>query len=169
MSVSENKKGFSIIEVVLVLAIAGLIFLMVFVALPALQRGQRDSARKQDVGSIAAAVNSYISNNRGKLPLAANALGTYSATDGKWSGYLDSVSGAIEQINTGAVPAAGTINAQTTPSLVDGRAAVLFGARCGTSTAGATPSQAYTKGTTRQYIVITLLENGGGTPFCQDS
>lgn len=33
-----TKKGFTIIEVVLVLAIAGLIFLMVFLALPALQR-----------------------------------------------------------------------------------------------------------------------------------
>ena len=30
--------GFTIIEVVLVLAIAGLIFLMVFIALPAIQR-----------------------------------------------------------------------------------------------------------------------------------
>ena len=43
MITQHNKKGFTIIEVVLVLAIAGLIFLMVFVALPALQRGQRDS------------------------------------------------------------------------------------------------------------------------------
>ncbi len=32
---TENKKGFTIIEVVLVLAIAALIFLMVFIALPA--------------------------------------------------------------------------------------------------------------------------------------
>ena len=33
---NQTKKGFTIIEVVLVLAIAGLIFLMVFIALPAL-------------------------------------------------------------------------------------------------------------------------------------
>ena len=39
---AKNKKGFTIIEVVLVLAIAGLIFLMVFIALPALQRSQRN-------------------------------------------------------------------------------------------------------------------------------
>ena len=44
MITQQNKKGFTIIEVVLVLAIAGLIFLMVFVALPALQRGQREPA-----------------------------------------------------------------------------------------------------------------------------
>jgi len=43
----------------LVLAIAALIFLMVFVALPALQRGQRDTARKNDVQNIAAAVTHW--------------------------------------------------------------------------------------------------------------
>ena len=60
-----KQEGFTIIEVMLVLAIAALIFLMVFVALPALQRGQRDTARKNDVQNIAAAVTQYTSNNRG--------------------------------------------------------------------------------------------------------
>ena len=63
-----KQEGFTIIEVMLVLAIAALIFLMVFVALPALQRGQRDTARKNDVQNIAAAVTQYTSNNRGKFP-----------------------------------------------------------------------------------------------------
>jgi hypothetical protein cdiviTM7_02704 len=40
-----QKNGFTIIEVVLVLAVAGLIFLMVFLALPALQRSQRDTRK----------------------------------------------------------------------------------------------------------------------------
>ena len=35
--VNRRNKGFTIIEVVLVLAIAGLVFLMVFIALPSLQ------------------------------------------------------------------------------------------------------------------------------------
>ena len=48
-------KGFTIIEVVLVLAIAGLIFLMVFLALPALQRSQRDTQRKNDMARLKAA------------------------------------------------------------------------------------------------------------------
>ena len=43
------RGGFTIIEVVLVLAIAGLIFLMVFIALPALQRSQRDTQRRDDI------------------------------------------------------------------------------------------------------------------------
>lgn len=43
---NQDHSGFTIIEVVLVLAIAGLIFMMVFIALPALQRNQRDTKKK---------------------------------------------------------------------------------------------------------------------------
>lgn len=64
----SNQKGFTIIEVVLVLAIAGLIFLMVFIALPALQRSQRDTQRKNDMSRLQTAVQNYQSNNRNKLP-----------------------------------------------------------------------------------------------------
>ncbi|MEE0888252.1 MAG: type II secretion system protein [Candidatus Saccharimonadaceae bacterium] len=60
---STTKKGFTIIEVVLVLAIAGLIFLMVFVALPALQRNQRDTQRRQDYADLAAVITASASNN----------------------------------------------------------------------------------------------------------
>ena len=62
------KGGFTIIEVVLVLAIAGLIFLMVFLALPALQRSQRDSERQRMLGNLTAQVQKYQQNNNGRLP-----------------------------------------------------------------------------------------------------
>ena len=67
MNVQQQKqqKGFTIIEVILVLAIAALIFLMVFLALPALQRGQRDTARKDDVSIVASSVTNLLSNNNG--------------------------------------------------------------------------------------------------------
>ena len=64
-----KEKGFTIIEVVLVLAIAGLIFLVVFLALPALQKSQRDNQRKNDVGRLVAAVGSAKANSNGKTPL----------------------------------------------------------------------------------------------------
>ena len=62
----NNFKGFTIIEVVLVLAIAGLIFLMVFLALPALQRAQRDTQRKQDVAMVVTALHNWKANNQGR-------------------------------------------------------------------------------------------------------
>ena len=68
MNKHKQKQGFTIIEVVLVLAIAALIFLMVFMALPALQRSQRDTQRKNDMGRLKTAIDSYKANNRGRLP-----------------------------------------------------------------------------------------------------
>ena len=77
---TNSKKGFTIIEVVLVLAIAGLIFLMVFVALPALQRSQRDTARRNDMSRVDTSLVQYQTNNQsnpaGDLPVA----GTWVAT-----------------------------------------------------------------------------------------
>lgn len=65
---SKKKSGFTIIEVALVIAIAGLIFLMVFIALPQLQRQQRDSRRRDDILSFLETVKKYQTNNRGTLP-----------------------------------------------------------------------------------------------------
>ena len=92
----KNKKGFTIIEVVLVLAVAGLIFLMVFLALPALQRAQRDAQRKQDMAIVRAAINTYKSNNGGSLsklrnfnPIGKNAP---KVTEGPLAPYLSEIS-----------------------------------------------------------------------------
>ena len=64
----RHKHGFTIIEVSLVLAIAGLILVMAFIALPALQRQTRDSKRKEDTMTFLQALKKYQQNNRGKLP-----------------------------------------------------------------------------------------------------
>ena len=68
---TKSKKGFTIIEVVLVLAIAGLIFLMVFIALPNMQRSQRDTQRRNDYAAFSANMTSYMTNNNGRLPTGA--------------------------------------------------------------------------------------------------
>ena len=81
MNTKQKEKGFTIIEVVLVLAIAGLIFMMVFIALPALQRSQRDTQRKNDLSRAQTAVTSYASNNRGSLPAGTNVAWNAFATN----------------------------------------------------------------------------------------
>lgn len=63
-----SRNGFTIIEVSLVLAIAGLIFLMVFVALPGLRASQRDTERREDIMSFLEKVKDYQTNNRGAIP-----------------------------------------------------------------------------------------------------
>lgn len=48
----RRRSGFTIIEIVLVLAIAGLVFAMAIVAFPALQRNQRDTQRRNDYAML---------------------------------------------------------------------------------------------------------------------
>lgn len=64
----KKQKGFTVIETALVLAIAGLIFLMVFIALPGLRAQQRDTDRRTDVTAVIDSIKEYQTNNRGALP-----------------------------------------------------------------------------------------------------
>jgi prepilin-type N-terminal cleavage/methylation domain-containing protein len=66
----KRQEGFSIVEVMIVLAIAGLIILVVFLAVPALQRNSRNTTKKSDVGSIGSLVGEYQGANGGKSPAA---------------------------------------------------------------------------------------------------
>ncbi|MBR3228979.1 type II secretion system protein [Candidatus Saccharibacteria bacterium] len=77
----NSKQGFTIIEVVLVLAIAGLIFLMVFVALPALQRSQRDTARRNDMSRVDTSLVQYQTNHSNQ---AVNL-----PSEGSWASFDD--------------------------------------------------------------------------------
>lgn len=149
MKIHQKEKGFTIIEVVLVLAIAGLIFLMVFIALPALQRSQRDTARKSDAGIVSSAVASYTGNNRGAFPTNATII---SYTKNK----SDNTSSVTVSTSTGA----------QTVSPADGVITVTQGTTCSTSS---TTNQILTGGTTRQYTVVTKLEEGGGAYYCQEN
>jgi len=64
--------GFTIIEVVLVLAIAGLIFAAVFIALPALQRSQRNTQRRNDLAMIKTAIEQWKTHNRNRKSINDN-------------------------------------------------------------------------------------------------
>lgn len=68
---SSRQKGFTIIEVMIVLAIAGLIMLVVFLAVPALQRSSRNTTIKNDATALAAGIAEYSSNNDGASPNTA--------------------------------------------------------------------------------------------------
>lgn len=71
-NIRKRTEGFTIIEVLIVLAIAGLILLIVFLAVPALQRNSRNTQKKNDVSKALGAVNEWVSNNSGKVPTSAD-------------------------------------------------------------------------------------------------
>jgi prepilin-type N-terminal cleavage/methylation domain-containing protein len=64
----KKQKGFTIIEVLIVLAIAGVIMLVVFLAVPQLQRNSRNTQRKSDAGHLLNILNEYKATNLGAVP-----------------------------------------------------------------------------------------------------
>jgi len=159
MNTQTKSKGFTIIEVVLVLAIAGLIFLMVFIALPALQRNQKDSDRKAQVGKVVAAIVSWQSNNSTAIP---------SVSDGKFEKYLDSKyvtgAGVTTGIPLGAttLTAINSVTAAGTTAVTTDEVIIYMGAKCGVN-------NAFDKGSSkRQAAVFTKLENGESF-YCQST
>jgi prepilin-type N-terminal cleavage/methylation domain-containing protein len=65
--------GFTIIEVLIVLAIAGLIMLIVFLAVPALQRNSRNTQYRNEASRILSATQELLNNNGGTLPQSSDA------------------------------------------------------------------------------------------------
>lgn len=101
----KREEGFTIIEVLIVLAIAGLIILIVFLAVPALQRNSRNTQYKNQVSTYLGAVNEWMNNNNGRPPVtadltAANGINSLSE-DGPLTEPTTVVTGA--QTNTIAI------------------------------------------------------------------
>ena len=130
-NIKKRSEGFTIIEVLIVLAIAGLIMLIVFLAVPALQRNQRNNARNAEAARIAAAVNECLSNRNGVV------------------GSCDS-DGEIEQGQTTQLNA---INLVTTDTFSQTDASLYFNRACnnaGTASVAGSSS--------RQFVILFQLE-----------
>ncbi len=72
-----KKKGFTLIEIVIVLAIAALILVIVFLAVGGAQRAQRDQASKDAAGKVVAAYTAYLGDNSNKAPTASGDMNQY--------------------------------------------------------------------------------------------
>ena len=65
--ITIKEKGFTLIELVIVLAIAALVIAAVLLAVGGAQRSQRDSNRKNVAGRLSTAVQNFASNNNGRV------------------------------------------------------------------------------------------------------
>jgi prepilin-type N-terminal cleavage/methylation domain-containing protein len=150
MSKQQIKKleGFTIIEVLIVLAIAGLIMLVVFLAVPNLQRSQRNSQYKNEAASIIGAYNEWTSNNGGSVP-AASGSGTAGSNAAIILGAAN-----VKNIQTLTIEAQG---GTTKPSLT---ASVL---RTGAQCSAASGSDTTTAAATRQAALLYVTEAKGQT------
>ncbi|HEY5549870.1 MAG TPA: type II secretion system protein [Candidatus Saccharimonadales bacterium] len=96
-------KGFTIIEVLIVLAIAGLILAIVFLAVPALQRNSRNNSRINDAAHLAGLVNDYLANHGGVLPtgvLPGSPPGDLDITTENWAIMATPVDGNFVALAT---------------------------------------------------------------------
>lgn len=151
-NLKKRNEGFTIIEVLIVLAIAGLILLVVFLAVPALQRNSRNTQRKQDVGALLSAVTEWSNNNNGKLPSATGTDRADAVANAKL-GYYDAATAGVISWGTSS-----SSNPDDTEKIV-----IVTGAKCGTGGAAAAAG-------TRQVAALYTVESGNGkTKVCQES
>ena len=139
----RTQKGFTIIEVMIVLAIAGLIMGIVFIAVPALQRSSHNTQRRSDASHLASIINEYASNHAGTLPTGF----------GTGAGQVD-VSGENWAIMV--PPFTIVVNAATTPTGTTSMN-VNEGYTCNPAT------NALSAGSLRNFAVTYNIETSGGS------
>ncbi len=158
---NKTNKGFTIIEVMIVLAIAGLIMAIVFLAVPALQRNQRNNARKSDVNRIASSVISFYANT-GSTPATTADVTTIRNDVGSFGQYNSATcaTAGSPQNNTICitVPTAAVAALPTTIDAVN----IVTKSNCNGS------ATTYTGNVRNVAIQYTLETATASAPYCQD-
>lgn len=151
----NRESGFTIIEVLIVLAIAGLILLVVFLAVPALQRNSRNTAIKSDVQNLLGGISEYQANNNGRMP--TNVSGTGAITISQGTQAAPTAPTQTTNIQGSTTVTSGT-GAPGTGVPATGAIYIRIGARC--------DGTASTRAVAASYNLET---SGGNTVTCQDS
>ena len=174
---NKRQQGFSIIEVLIVLAIAGLLMAVIFIAVPQLQRNARDSTRQNLVNRLKSEMETYSSNNQGRYPLDFTACAA--TNTGRWCDFFNRyVNDKIDVVDpsTGANVVSATIGTPAGFRQADGAAAaslpaaagdvtIFRGAKCdGESVAASGTANA----TTKNFAMVIGLDRAG-TRYCLDN
>ena len=150
----REQGGFTIIEVLIVLAIAGLIMVVVFLAVPNLQKSQRNNARDTDANNLLQSVSQYIGNANGVLPTACTSLTNANC---KWITYVPQ---QLTNVSLDSEPTA----LPTTPDKTT--AYLITGAVC----SGLSPLVGASSGaSTRDYVIWYGIEGSTATKCTQGS
>jgi len=156
---TKKDQGFTIIEVLIVLAIAGLILLIVFLAVPALQRNSRNTQYRSEATRLLSTTSEFVNNNGGALP-AASVNTTSPPNDASKVFALANT----KNITTLTIVASGTVTAQS-PTLTN---AILVsgGVKCGAQ-GGASVTPTVTGASARSIVLIYAVENADGSVNAQ--
>jgi prepilin-type N-terminal cleavage/methylation domain-containing protein len=176
----KHKNGFTIIEIMIVLAIAGLIMLIVFLAVPALQRSAANTDRKDDAGRISSAINDFVSNNNGTLPGAdgtwaadcasimadAGNLAEFKMPSNIACGGNAAATGAVNTFDWASAAAANVKLATISPATANGDALELVTSGVCPTTASGTVT--VTQGTNRQAAFLYTVDPGNTANWTWD-
>lgn len=151
----KNKvQGFTIIEVLIVLAIAALILLIVFLAVPALQRNSRNTQIRNDAATLLGYVNDFAANNNGAIPTdicydanTGNVGMTISGTCSPSTNNVGKIRGGLASVDNG------TTAASATQTII-----LVLNKKC---------SQVGTTGTTNRAVAATFQVETAGAPVNQ--
>lgn len=151
-----NLKGFTIIEVVLVLAVAALIIAGVFVALPALQSSQKDNDQKSKVNQGLAKAIEYYGNNNNTMP--SDCSGAQNATPCNkvsFGSYMTAVGLTLNIVkDDGGQAGASEFTPPTYPAV-----SVRVNAKCADNTVG-TAGNYKTSTNAGKFAIVTKLQSG---------
>lgn len=151
---TKRESGFTIIEVMIVLAVASLIMLIVLLAVPALQRSTRNTNRTADATKIASAASECLSNRN-------NVVASCNTTTG--SPVSNMLTGTAQTLDASSLKQLTAVAISTTGAIPAGTAAanVSFGYKCADDGASASAGQA------TQIAVTFNVEGGNGSvPRC---
>ncbi len=156
---TKKSEGFTIIEVLIVLAIAGLIMVVVFIAVPALQRQGRNNALNTSANNVLTAVGNYVSNNNGTLPGSVSLSGTTVTISGPQGSSANTETANVDS-GVAAASLKGSSQAITKDSTL-GTIQVVTGtsAKCDATASGLASG---TTASPRSYAVLYVAEGGSG-------
>ncbi|MBW7955910.1 type II secretion system protein [Patescibacteria group bacterium] len=77
MPISLKKAGFTLIELMVVVAIIGILMAAGILAFSNAQQNARDSRRRADIDAISKALEQYYANNSSSYPATAGAINSY--------------------------------------------------------------------------------------------
>jgi prepilin-type N-terminal cleavage/methylation domain-containing protein len=173
----KRTSGFTIIEVMIVLAIAGLIMVIVFIAVPQLQRNQRDNARQNIANRIKAEMETYAGNNQGQYPFDTATCAAAGSNAGKWcdfiSRYISTANVNVKDPSTGNDVVTATAGApkpwlsgtDPAPPAAKGDVVVAYGAKCSGETLVKSGNSSVNS---RNYAIMIGLDRAG-TVHCVDN
>lgn len=164
-NLKKRQEGFTIIEVMIVLVIAAAILLIVFLAVPALQRNSRNTQRKNDISKMLGGVAEFVTNNNGAVPAVACVATAPSYNFRTGTCATPTGTGAEFKLGYYAVAPTVTATAIATAPTTD-IATIVTGNKCA-ATAGTTTA---TGASTRSIAVVYMVETGAGlAATCQES